>query len=127
MFKPVADPLRDTIEHEVAGEDTEQPVAEGRPESEAAAPTDGESQAGGTKQSKGRDRLFAAAREAAGKGSAALAGFRADLTDQQDRALDPILAELTQAAERADDADDSPADDDRFPGGDALAAHGEAV
>ncbi|ABY32754.1 hypothetical protein [Methylorubrum extorquens] len=82
----------------------------------------------GSKQQTGRDRLYAAAREAAGKGSAALADFRAALTDQQDRALDPILAELDRTAERADETDESPADDgDRFPGDDELAARGEAV
>lgn len=130
MFKPVANPLQDTIEHEADGE-AEQPADEDRderPEEEPAAQPESKTQAGGGKQQKGRDRLFADAREAAGKGSAALANFRADLTDQQDRALDPILAELERAAERADETDDSPADDgDRFPGDDELAARGEAV
>ncbi|UYW33667.1 recombinase RecT [Methylorubrum extorquens] len=120
MFKPVADPLRDTIEHEAGGEEEEQPATEERPEGEAAAPADDETQAGGTKQQKGRERLYVAAREAAGKGSTALADFRANLTDQQDRALDPILAELMQAAERADEDGDRPADDDGFPGDEAL-------
>ncbi|MGA4552349.1 hypothetical protein [Methylorubrum aminovorans] len=122
MFKPVADPLRDTIEHD-AGSESEQPTAEERderPEEEPAAQPEGKTQAGGGKQQKGRDRLFADAREAAGKGSTALADFRADLTDQQDRALDPVLAELMQAAERADEDGDRPADGDGFPGNEAL-------
>lgn len=122
MFKPVADPLRDTIEHDAGGED-EAPASGERAEDDAVAPIEEKPQDGSTKQPKGRDRLFAAAREAAGKGSAALADFRADLTDPQDRALDPILAELERAAERADEAADSPApDDDGFPGDDAIQA-----
>lgn len=90
------------------------------PEKPAGTPGKGECQPETPKQQSGRDRLYAAAREAAGKGTAALADFRADLTDQQDRALDPILAELMQAAERADEASDLPADDDGFPGDEAL-------
>ncbi|WP_437870906.1 hypothetical protein ACSD7O_14290 [Methylorubrum extorquens] len=94
----------------------------------AGSPSKGEGSPDGTKQQTGRDRLYAAAREAAGKGTAALADFRANLTDQQDRALDPILAELDRTAERADETDDGPADDgDRFPSDDELAARGEAV
>ncbi|UYW34434.1 hypothetical protein [Methylorubrum extorquens] len=94
----------------------------------AGSPSKGEGSPDGTKQqTTGRDRLHAAAREAAGKGTAALADFRANLTDQQDRALGPILAELDRTAERADETDDGPADDDRFPGDDELAARGEAV
>ena len=97
-------------------------------EKPTGTPGKGEAQPDAPKQQSGRDRLYAAAREAAGKGSTALADFRADLTDQQDRALDPILAELERAAERADETDDSPANDgDRFPGDDELAARGEAV
>ncbi|WP_458438014.1 hypothetical protein [Methylorubrum extorquens] len=94
----------------------------------AGSPSKAEGSPEGTKQQTGRDRLYAAAREAAGKGTAALADFRADLTDQQDRALDPILAELDRTAERADETDDNPADNgDRFPGDDELAARGEVV
>lgn len=59
----------------------------------------------------GRERLYAAARDAAARGSAALAEFRAGLNEQQDRALDGIAKELT---ERASDADAR--DDDGFPG-----------
>ena len=88
----------------------------------------GDSQPVGSKPQTGRDRLYAAAREAAGRGSTALADFRANLTDQQDRALDSILADLERAAERADETDDSPTpDDDRFPADDELAARGASV
>lgn len=97
------------------------------PERPASTSGKGEAQPDAPKQQSGRERLHAAAREAAGKGSTALADFRANLTDQQDRALDPILAELERTAERADETDDGPADDDRFPGDDELAARGEVV
>ena len=64
------------------------------------------------KPQSGRERLMAAARAEAGKGSAALAAFREGLTEQQDRALAPILDELDRAASYADAADDG----DGFPG-----------
>jgi len=106
---------------------TVKPLAAERDQGQSKVSPTGNGDSGGKPQT-GRDRLFAAAREAAGKGSAALADFRADLTDQQDRALDPILAELERAAERADETDDSPApDENRFPGDDELAARGEVV
>ncbi|MER2263542.1 DEAD/DEAH box helicase family protein [Methylobacterium oxalidis] len=63
------------------------------------------------RQQTGRERLYTAARDAAARGSAALAEFRAGLNEQQDRALDGIAEEL---AERASDADAR--DDDGFPG-----------
>jgi hypothetical protein len=59
-----------------------------------------------------RDRLFAAARAEAAKGSDALRAFRQGLDVRADNALEPILGELEQAATRADD-------DDGFPGFDA--------
>jgi hypothetical protein len=60
----------------------------------------------------GRERLMAAARAEAARGSAALEAFRSSLTEQQDRALAPILDELDRAASYADAADDG----DGFPG-----------
>lgn len=105
---------------------TVKPLAVERDQGQGKTPPAGKGDTGGKPQT-GRDRLHAAAREAAGKGTSALADFRAELTDQQDRALDPILAELERAAERADEAADRPVDDDRFPGDDELAARGEAV
>ncbi len=73
---------------------------------------------GEPKPKSGRERLHDAAREAARRGTAALRAFRAGLTDQQDRALDPILADLERTAERADDTDDFPG----FGGPDVEAA-----
>lgn len=64
-----------------------------------------------TRQPSNRDRLFAAARAEAAKGSAALSRFRDGLEERADRALDPILAELQRTADDADAADD-----DGFPG-----------
>ena len=66
--------------------------------------------AGGAASSRppsGRERLYGAAREAAGRGTKALAEFRAGLTEQQDGALDAILRELTDRANDADARDDS--------------------
>lgn len=59
-------------------------------------------------QSSNRDRLFAAAREAAGKGHAALSAFRDGLDPRADEALAPILSELDRAASYADAADNFP-------------------
>jgi hypothetical protein len=64
------------------------------------------------RQPTGRERLIAAARAEAAKGSAALTAFREGLTKQQDGALAPILDELERAASYADAADDG----DGFPG-----------
>lgn len=56
----------------------------------------------GSGPQSGRDRLYAAAREAASKGAGDLRAFRDRLNDQQDRALAPILDELGRAAAEAD-------------------------
>ena len=70
-----------------------------------------------TRQPTGRERLMAAARAEAAKGSAALTAFREGLTPQQDGALAPILDKLDRAASYADAADDGPPiEDDGFPG-----------
>lgn len=55
-----------------------------------------------------RDRLFAAAREAAAKGNGALNAFRDGLDPRADAALAPILSELDRTACNADAADDFP-------------------
>ncbi len=59
-------------------------------------------------QPSARDRLYAAAREAAGRGNAALSAFRDGLDPRADEALAPILSELDRAASYADAADDFP-------------------
>ncbi|MDP4005118.1 hypothetical protein [Methylobacterium sp. NEAU K] len=68
------------------------------------------------RQQTGRERLMTAARERAAEGSESLRAFRASLTEQQDRALTPILDELDRTASYADAADDRPPLDDDFPG-----------
>lgn len=74
-----------------------------------AAPAGDEQEA--QRQPSSRDRLYAAARTAAAKGSDALRAFRADLDPRADRALDDIADELERITASADVA----ADDD-FPG-----------
>lgn len=88
---------------------TVKPLAE-----ERAAPQQPNEQ---PRQPTGRERLMTAARERAAEGSEALRAFRASLTEQQDSALAPILAELDRTASYADAADDGPPlEDDGFPG-----------
>lgn len=53
-----------------------------------------------------RERLYAAARAEAARGSDALRAFRADLNPRADRALDDIANELERIAAGADVADD---------------------
>jgi hypothetical protein len=74
-----------------------------------APPADDEQQA--PRQAGPRERLYAAARAEAARGSDALRAFRADLDPRADRALDDIAAELERIAAGADVADD-----DGFPG-----------
>ncbi|MBY0324123.1 MAG: ATP-binding protein [Reyranella sp.] len=62
------------------------------------------------RQSKGRERLYADARDAADRGIIALNDFRRALDERAEAALAPILEELSR---RAADFDLS---DDRFPG-----------
>lgn len=52
-----------------------------------------------------KDRLYAAAREAAGKGQAALSEFRASLADKANRALDAISDELNRTAKEVPEHD----------------------
>jgi hypothetical protein len=66
---------------------------------------------GTQRQPSGRDRLYAAARDAAGRGSDAVRAFRASLDPRADRALDGIAEDLERITASADVADD-----DDFPG-----------
>lgn len=75
-----------------------------------SSPAPAERQPEQRQQSSNRDRLFAAAREAAAKGSEALRTFRDSLDPRADQALAPILSDLDRAASYADAADDD------FPG-----------
>ena len=93
---------------------TVKPLAEGRappPERprDDAPPAGDEQEA--PRQPGPRERLYAAARAEAAKGSDALRAFRADLDPRADRALDGIADELERIAAGADVADD-----DGFPG-----------
>ncbi|AYO85373.1 hypothetical protein [Methylobacterium brachiatum] len=72
------------------------------------APTDDEQ--GTERQSTPRERMFAAARVEAAKGSDALRAFRQGLPEKADRALDEITEDLERIAAGADVADDD------FPG-----------
>lgn len=93
---------------------TVKPLAEERrpaPEQQRLAPpSDGDDQEA-PRQPGPRERLYAAARAEAAKGSDALRAFRADLDPRADRALDDIADELERITASADVA----ADDD-FPG-----------
>ncbi len=63
----------------------------------------------GTASAAQRSRpALRAAREAAGRGNAALSAFRDGLDPRADEALAPILSELDRAASYADAADDFP-------------------
>ncbi|MEE7505183.1 hypothetical protein [Methylobacterium mesophilicum] len=74
-----------------------------------ASPAGDELQA--PRQPSSRDRLYAAARAEAARGSDALRAFRDGLDPRADRALDAIAEELDRIAAGADVADD-----DDFPG-----------
>ena len=93
---------------------TVKPLAEERappPERtrEASAPV-GEQQ-DGQRRPGARDRLYAAAKAEAARGSDALRSFRAGLEERADRALDEITQDLERIAASADVAED-----DGFPG-----------
>ena len=93
---------------------TVKPLAEERrpaPEQQRLAPpSDGDEQEA-PRQPGPRERLYAAARAEAARGSDSLRAFRADLDPRADRALDDIADELERITGSADVA----ADDD-FPG-----------
>ena len=93
---------------------TVKPLAEERtpaPEQKRLAPPSGDDEQGAPRQSTPRERMFAAARTEAAKGSDALRAFRDGLPERADRALDEIADELERIAAGADVADD-----DGFPG-----------
>ena len=93
---------------------TVKPLAEERkpaPEQQRLAPPLVGDEQEAQRQPGPRDRLYAAARAEAAKGSDALRAFRADLDPRADRALDGIADELERIAAGADVADD-----DGFPG-----------
>jgi hypothetical protein len=79
-----------------------------RPRGDAAPASD---EQGTQRQPSSRERLYAAAKSEAAKGSDALRAFRQGLAERADRALDEITDELERIAAGADVA----ADDD-FPG-----------
>ncbi|MGU3467548.1 hypothetical protein ACLBXO_22130 [Methylobacterium sp. C33D] len=81
------------------------------PEQQRLAPPTGDDGSENQRQPSSRDRLYAAARAEAAKGSDALRAFRADIDPRADRALDGIADELERIAAGADVADD-----DGFPG-----------
>lgn len=98
---------------------TVKPLAEERAPAPSLSPPDaGNRPPDQRQQPSTRERLFAAAREAAAKGNAALNAFREGLDPRADDALAPILSELDRAACNADAADDD------FPG--FAPAHEEA-
>lgn len=111
ITSPVTMPL--TVTKAVRRAFTVKPLAEERrlaPEQQRLAPPTGEDGAEAPRQSTPRERMFAAARAEAAKGSDALRAFRGTLPDRADRALDEIAAELERIATAADVADDD------FPG-----------
>lgn len=92
---------------------TVKPLAEERrpaPEQKRLAPPSDGDQQDAPPQSTPRERMFAAARAEAAKGSDALRAFRGTLPERADRALDEIADELERIAAGADVADDG------FPG-----------
>lgn len=93
---------------------TVKPLAEERrpaPEQQRLAPASDDDEQEAPRQSTPRERMFAAARAEAAKGSDALRAFRGTLPERADRALDEISDELERIAAGADVADD-----DGFPG-----------
>lgn len=81
------------------------------PDKTKALPAPASDQQEAPRQPGTRERLYAAARAEAAKGSDALRAFRADLDPRADRALDAIADELERITTSADIADD-----DDFPG-----------
>ncbi|WP_345820175.1 hypothetical protein ABC766_29650 [Methylobacterium fujisawaense] len=93
---------------------TVRPLPEERsraPEKRQDDPAPASEQQDASRQPSSRDRLYAAARAEAAKGSDALRTFRVDLDPRADRALDAIADDLERIAAAADVADD-----DGFPG-----------
>lgn len=93
---------------------TVKPLAEERrpaPEQQRLAPPSDSDEQEAPRQPGPRERMFAAARVEAAKGSDALRAFRDGLPERADRVLDEIGAELERIATGADVADD-----DGFPG-----------
>lgn len=85
-------------------------------------PAERRSESDGPKPPSNRDRLYAAARAEAAKGSSALRAFRSGLEERADRALDAIGAELDDLATQADDDPGFNGDDPGLPGDDSFAS-----